>query len=138
MDLARYTALFLSDSRDHLQRCNELLLAWERAPGASAPVAELFRAFHSIKGSSAALSLEPVSALAHAAEQVLGAVRQGALPPSTDVLNALFTAVDGLATGVEAVARGEPPEGDPELITMLFGLVPPEQGRTTETPVLER
>jgi two-component system chemotaxis sensor kinase CheA len=51
VDLARYTALFLSDSRDHLQRCNELLLAWERTPGATAPVAELFRAFHSIKGS---------------------------------------------------------------------------------------
>jgi two-component system chemotaxis sensor kinase CheA len=138
VDLARYTALFLSDSRDHLQRCNELLLAWERAPGATAPVAELFRAFHSIKGSSAALSLEPVSALAHAAEQVLGAVRQGALTPSTDVLNALFTAVDGLATGVEAVGRGEPPESDPELIAMLFGLVPPDQGRTAEIPAERR
>jgi len=138
VDLARYTALFLSDSRDHLQRCNELLLAWERAPGSAAPVAELFRAFHSIKGSSAALSLEPVSELAHAAEQVLGAVRQGALTPSTDVLNALFTAVDGLGTGVEAVGRGEPPEGDPELIAMLFGLVPPDQGRTAEMPVERR
>jgi two-component system chemotaxis sensor kinase CheA len=138
VDLARYTALFLSDSRDHLQRCNELLLAWERAPGATAPVAELFRAFHSIKGSSAALALEPVSALAHAAEQVLGAVRQGALQPTTDVLNALFTAVDGLATGVEAVGRGEPPEGDPALIALLCGLVPPEHGRTAEMPVVER
>ena len=41
MDLARYTALFLSDSRDHLQRCNELLLAWERDPSSATPVAEL-------------------------------------------------------------------------------------------------
>jgi len=132
VDLARYTALFLSDSRDHLQRCNELLLAWERTPGATAPVAELFRAFHSIKGSSAALALEPVSELAHAAEQVLGAVRQGAMEPSADVLNALFSAVDGLANGVEAVGRGEPPETDPALITLLSGLVPPDQGRTAE------
>lgn len=138
MDLARYTALFLSDSRDHLQRCNELLLAWERTPGAATPVAELFRAFHSIKGSSAALSLEPVSQLAHAAEQVLGAVRQGALTPTTDVLNALFTAVDGLTAGVEAVGRGDAPDVDPALLAMLFGLVPPEHGRTAEMPVIER
>ncbi len=138
MDLARYTALFLSDSRDHLQRCNELLLAWERAPGATAPVAELFRAFHSIKGSSAALSLEPVTAIAHAAEQVLGAVRQGSLTPSADVVNALFTAVDGLSLGVEAVGRGEPPESNPPLVEMLSGLVPPDPGRSVEMSVPER
>lgn len=138
MDLARYTALFLSDSRDHLQRCNELLLAWERAPGASTPVAELFRAFHSIKGSSAALSLEPVAAIAHAAEQLLGAVRQGTLTPTGEVIDALFVAVDGLTLGVEAVGRGEPPQPNEPLVEMLFGLVPVDQGRTAEIAVPER
>ena len=44
LDIARYTALFLSDSRDHLQRCNELLLAFERDPGSSArPTTRIFR-----------------------------------------------------------------------------------------------
>lgn len=138
MDLARYTALFLSDSRDHLQRCNELLLAWERDPSSSTPVAELFRAFHSIKGSSAALSLEPLSDLSHAAEQVLAAVRQGTLAVSRDALEALFHAVDGLAEAVEAVGRGEPPEVDPLLIDALYGLVPVVDSRTGEMPVVER
>lgn len=138
MDLARYTALFLSDSRDHLQRCNELLLAWERTPGASGPVAELFRAFHSIKGSSAALSFEPVTAVAHAAEQVLGAVRQGSLSPSTQVIEALFAAVDGLGQGVDAVGRGEAPSDAPELVRALYALVPPDPARTAEIPAVER
>jgi putative glutamine amidotransferase len=65
VDLARYTALFLSDSRDHLQRCNALLLEWERTPESAAPVAELFRSFHSIKGSSATLGFDDVAYLAH-------------------------------------------------------------------------
>ncbi|HEX7025226.1 MAG TPA: chemotaxis protein CheA [Gemmatimonadales bacterium] len=138
MDLARYTALFLSDSRDHLQRCNELLLAWERAPGDTAPVAELFRAFHSIKGSSAALSFGQVSDLSHSAEQVLGAVRAGALAPSPRVVDALFAAVDGLAGGIEAVARGEAPSADPELIEALLRLVPADGSRTGEMAVPER
>ena len=138
MDLARYTALFLSDSRDHLQRCNELLLAWERSPGTTAPVAELFRAFHSIKGSSAALGLEDISTLSHAAEQVLGAVRQGTLAPEGPVVDALFTAVDGLTAGVEAVGRGEQPPGHPDLVRALNRLVPPEPGRTAEMAVPER
>jgi two-component system chemotaxis sensor kinase CheA len=138
VDLARYTALFLSDSRDHLQRCNELLLAWERDPSSSTPVAELFRAFHSIKGSSAALSFEPVSELAHASEQVLGAVRQGTLTISRDAIDALFHAVDGLAEAVEAVGRGEPPEVDPVLVDALYGLVPVIDSRTGELPVVDR
>ena len=71
MDLARYTALFLSDSRDHLQRCNALLLEWEREPTSLTPVAELFRSFHSIKGSAATLGFDEVADLAHVAEHLL-------------------------------------------------------------------
>lgn len=138
MDLARYTKLFLSDSRDHLQRCNELLLEWERRPGADAPVAELFRAFHSIKGSASALGLAPITELAHAGEQMLAAIRDGALSGSPEVLDALFRAVDGLADGVEAVERHEPPEVNRPLLDTLHELAPFPLERTGEMPVLER
>ena len=138
MDLARYTALFLSDSRDHLQRCNELLLVWERVPGSLLQVPELFRSFHSIKGSSAALGLSDIADLAHAAEQVLGLVREGALSPSGEVIDALFQSVDGLSEGVEAVGRGEAPSAAPALIDLLLGLVPPLESRTGELPAIER
>ncbi|PYP42918.1 MAG: hypothetical protein DMD43_01130 [Gemmatimonadetes bacterium] len=138
MDLTRYTALFLSDSRDHLQRCNELLLAWERAPADHAPVAELFRALHSIKGSSAALGLEPIAELAHSAEQVLAAVRDGSLPATREVLDGLFRAVDGLGNGLEAVARGEPPVPDRALVEMLLALAPQAGRRAGEMPIGER
>jgi two-component system, chemotaxis family, sensor kinase CheA len=138
VDLARYTALFLSDSRDHLQRCNELLLAWERAPASSTPVGEIFRAFHSIKGSSAALGLEPVAELAHAAEQLLEAIRDGNQTATREVLDGLFLAVDGLAEGVEAVGRGEAPATAPSLIESLRALVPVIPSRTAEIPVERR
>lgn len=138
MDLARYTALFLSDSRDHLQRCNELLLALERNPGSSTPVAELFRAFHSIKGSSAAMGFDPVSELAHAAEQLLAGIREGTVEPSRAIIDGLFRAVDALAEGVEAVGRGDTPVVDLELIEALFRLVPTIEMRTAEIPIPER
>lgn len=136
MDLARYTALFLSDSRDHLQRCNELLLEWERAPTVSAPTAELFRAFHSIKGSASALGLTAVAELAHHAEQVLAALREGTLRVSQRVLDTLFQVVDGLSDGVEAVGRGEEPLASPTLADALRGLLPATP--LGETPAVER
>jgi two-component system chemotaxis sensor kinase CheA len=138
VDLARYTDLFLSDSRDQLQSCNAALLEWERAPGASTPVDELFRAFHSIKGSSSALELTPISDLAHAAEQVLAAIRDGGLLPSPEVLDTLFRVVDGLTEGVDAVARRALPPANPALIEALHALAPPPMERTGELQVTER
>ncbi|HLG06090.1 MAG TPA: chemotaxis protein CheA [Gemmatimonadales bacterium] len=125
MDPSKYTALFLHDSREHLGRCNAQLLAWEREPGRPFPVAELFRAFHSIKGSSAALGHEAIVELAHAGEQVLGAIRDGALHPSRPLVDLLFHALDGLSEGAEAVGRGERPATGPALMAALLALVPP-------------
>jgi two-component system chemotaxis sensor kinase CheA len=138
VDLARYTSLFLSDSRDHLQRSNELLLEWERDPGSSTPLAELFRVFHSIKGSASALGLAAIAELAHAAEQILAALRAGTLLASSEILDALLRTVDGLSDGVEAVARQEPPLPDHALLATLHELAPPELEHTGELPSGER
>jgi two-component system chemotaxis sensor kinase CheA len=124
VDLARYTALFLAESRDHLQRCNAALLAWERAPGTPFPTDELFRAFHSVKGSAGALGFEPITDLAHAGEQALAAVREGDLVPSRDVVDLFFQGLDGLAESVEAIARGEAPPVPAALRQALLDLVP--------------
>lgn len=126
MDLARYTALFLSDSRDHLQRCNALLLEWEREPASLKPVAELFRSFHSIKGSAATLGFDEVADLAHVAEHLLDELRTGSVDPSPAVVEALFHAVDVLGTGVEAAAKGEPVPPTEELIAAIGRLTPRE------------
>jgi len=135
VDLARYTALFLSESRDHLQRCNELLLAWERAPGTDFPTDELFRAFHSVKGSSAALGFDVVSELAHAGEQTLGAVREGTLAPARDLVNLLFKGLDGLGEAVEMIGRGEPPTISNPLLQELKAAVPDPANAPVPVPV---
>jgi len=133
VDLARYTALFLSDSRDHLQRCNALLLEWERTPESAGPVAELFRSFHSIKGSSATLGFDDVAYLAHVVEHLLEDVRNGLVPPSSEVVETLLSAVDLVGLGVEAAARGErAPPGD-QLIAAVGRLT-----ARTSAPGVER
>ena len=48
MDLSQYAELFQAEAREHLSACNQLLLQWERAPGAPEPVTGLFRAVHTI------------------------------------------------------------------------------------------
>ena len=79
MDLSRYAALFLAESREHLKSCNGSLLEWERDPVAVEPVDRLFRAIHTIKGMAATMGYAPVAQLAHAAENLLDALRHGRL-----------------------------------------------------------
>jgi two-component system chemotaxis sensor kinase CheA len=119
VDPGRYTALFLSDSREQLRRAGSLLLEWEHQPSTLEPVPELFRAFHSVKGAASALGYRPVAELAHAAEQLLDAVRRGELSGSKAVAGLLLRAVDVLEAGVERSAAGEPPPDSAELAASL-------------------
>lgn len=117
MDLARYAALFVAESREHLRACNTLLIAWEREPAAAEPVSGLFRAFHSIKGMAATMGHAQVAEVAHHAESLLDAIRGGRVAVRPEHLDLLFRAVDLLGDGVEAAATGQPAtEANPEAL----------------------
>ena len=76
MDVSKYAALFLTESREHLSACNQLLLEWEREPAATGQVGGLFRAIHTIKGMAATMGYAGVADLAHRLENLLDALRQ--------------------------------------------------------------
>ncbi|HEU4800517.1 MAG TPA: chemotaxis protein CheA [Gemmatimonadales bacterium] len=107
MDLSKYAALFLAESREHLAGCNQSLLEWERDLAATEPVGNLFRAIHTIKGMAATMGHDTVASLAHRTESLLDAVRGGRVAPTPEVVQLLFSAVDGLTTAVGRVGRGE-------------------------------
>lgn len=108
MDLGRYTALYLADGREYLKLASAELLAWERRPDDLTPVAELFRAFHSLKSSSAAMGYAEIVAVAHGAEHLLEAIRRREMPASKAVIGLLFRAVDVLDRGLEPATVGAP------------------------------
>jgi two-component system chemotaxis sensor kinase CheA len=119
MDLSKYAALFLAESREHLQACNNSLLDWERDPSAREPVDRLFRAIHTIKGMAATMGYAPVAQLAHASENLLDALRQGRVVATPAVLQLLFRAVDTLGREIEGAAAGSENQPDAELIAEL-------------------
>jgi two-component system chemotaxis sensor kinase CheA len=106
MDLNKYAALFLAESREHLTTCNRLLLEWEREPGAGDAVAGLFRAIHSLKGMAATMGYVRLADLAHRTENLLDAIRGGRAPGGPAAVDLLLKAVDALEHGVEQAAAG--------------------------------
>ncbi len=107
MDLSRYAALFLTESREQLSACGQALLEWERSPGAVEPVVSLFRAMHTFKGMAAAMGYSNLTELAHRTETMLDVLRSD---PSggRDQFDLFFRVVDALEQGAAvAVADGD-------------------------------
>ncbi len=113
MDLNKYAALFLAESREHLTTCNRLLLDWEREPGSTEAVAGLFRAIHSLKGMAATMGYGRLADLAHRTEHLLDAVRAGRAPAGAGVVDLLLKAIDALERGVDEAAAGADGGFDP-------------------------
>ena len=72
-------ALFKTESDEHLQRLDDLLLRLEQTPAEPGLIEESFREAHSLKGASRMLGLKNILALANRLESSLNAARQGSV-----------------------------------------------------------
>jgi two-component system chemotaxis sensor kinase CheA len=115
-DLSRYLALFVSESKEHLDALAQGLVRLERAgAGGEDPaplVDELFRHAHSVKGMAAAMQQEGIAHVAHRAEDVIGVLRAQGGVPGADVVDVLLAATDAITGMVEQAATGTTPAAD--------------------------
>lgn len=105
MDLSRYAALFLTESREQLSACGQALLDWERTPGAVEPVVSLFRAMHTFKGMAAAMGYSNLTELAHRTESVLDLLRSDPAA-GRELIDLFFRITDALEQGVGGAIEG--------------------------------
>jgi len=88
-------AYFVPEATEHLEAMSAALLALERG-GGDEELARLFRSMHTIKGAAYVVGCVRIGELAHRAEDLLVAVREGDALLSPPALDALFAAVDAL------------------------------------------
>jgi chemosensory pili system protein ChpA (sensor histidine kinase/response regulator) len=91
-DVAAY---FVPEATEHLEAITTALLALERG-GGEEDLARLFRSMHTIKGAAYVVGCVRVGELAHRAEDLLVAVREGDTTLSPPAIEALFVTVDVL------------------------------------------
>ena len=96
MDTNQYLEMFIEESREHLQACNEHLLELEQNPQDLGIVNEIFRSAHTLKGMSATMGYEDIADLTHKMENVLDAIRNAKIRVTTEILDVVFQAVDYL------------------------------------------
>jgi two-component system, chemotaxis family, sensor kinase CheA len=107
-------ALFLAEVDEHLQRVEEALVDLERAPDDQGLLNDIFRAAHTIKGSSATIGHSRMAALTHAMETRLDDVRKGTAPVTPGLIEALLKALDVLKVLRDEVETRVPADVDVE------------------------
>ncbi len=87
--------LFTEEADEQIELLDSSLVQLEGEPDPDL-VQQIFRAAHTLKGSSATIGHKKMANLTHAMETVLDAVRQGRKRPTSDVVDALLAGLDAL------------------------------------------
>jgi two-component system chemotaxis sensor kinase CheA len=118
-------AEFIAEGSDLIEKAEEALLSLEIDPEDMESVGTVFRAFHTVKGTSAFLELNLISELGHHAESLLSRVRDGEIRYSGGYADLSLRALDmikELMASVQAALAGNPllkPAGYDELVNVL-------------------
>ena len=104
---------FVIEAGESLTELDVALLQLERAPNDAPTLSTIFRVVHTIKGTCGFLGLPQLEAVSHAAEDVLGQVREHTLPATPALISLMFTAVDRIRAIIVAIAAtGTEPDID--------------------------
>jgi two-component system, chemotaxis family, sensor kinase CheA len=101
--------------QDYLTECDELLqnldrdlVSLESAPEDKELLNSIFRAFHTVKGTSGFLGLTHIVELTHHAEDVLNVLRKGDRKVTHPTMDVLLATLDQLREMISDVRGGEP------------------------------
>ena len=90
------TQEFLAESLDGLDRMDRCLTELEARPNDAELLGEIFRAVHTIKGTTGFLGFSRLEKLAHAGENLLGSLRDGRLKANPELVSGLLRLMDRL------------------------------------------
>lgn len=112
MESNQYLAMFIDESKEHLQAMNENLLQLEQSPSDLSIVQNIFRSAHTLKGMSATMGFEDLANLTHEMENVLDLVRHEKLSMDDYIFDVLFKSFDALEAMVNDIIAGGDGQAD--------------------------
>jgi two-component system, chemotaxis family, sensor kinase CheA len=122
---------FLIESQEGLDRMERCLTELEERPRDAGLVGEIFRAVHTIKGTTGFLGFKRLEILAHAGENLLALLREGRVKADRRMIDGLLELLDGLRSILKTIESeaNEGSGGDAALIGKLEALQLPAKVR---------
>ncbi|MFZ6007512.1 MAG: chemotaxis protein CheA [Nitrospirota bacterium] len=104
VDFKKLYGVFVDEAMERLAEFEDGLLRLEKSPDDKDLINTIFRAAHTIKGSSGSIGLKDISSFTHVMEEILDMVRQDSLSAGKDLINVMLEASDMIKEMVGCVA----------------------------------
>ena len=115
---------FIIEAREILDQLDLDFVQLEITPDDKKLVGNIFRAMHTLKGSSGFFAFKRLEKVSHAGESLLGKIRDGQLTLDTQKTTILLSALDCLRSIIEGIesSQTEPSGNDAALVEQLLAL----------------
>ncbi|WP_310410004.1 Hpt domain-containing protein, partial [Chamaesiphon sp. OTE_8_metabat_110] len=100
--------LYKTSAAEHVQAIESALMQLERQPQNLAPVKELLRSAHTLKGDSRMLGVENVETLVHQIEECLMPIEKGQEQMTEELCDRLYAGLDSIKQLAHTAVTGEP------------------------------
>ncbi|WP_148615828.1 chemotaxis protein CheA [Nocardioides rubriscoriae] len=141
-DDAEIVAEFLVESHENLDQLDRDLVELEQNPGSRELLSSIFRAIHTIKGTSGFLALDRLERLTHHGEDLLSRLRDREMVMTTEVAGVLLRMVDTVRALLDLIESSggdadESVEIDSVIAELKRILATPQDAVPVEEPVAE-
>ena len=99
--------MFIEEAQEQVQFLDEGIIRLEKEPNDLELLNGIFRAAHTLKGSSSMIGFTPMAQLTHSMEDVLDRVRKHTLSVTPELVDALLRGLDGLKHLCQNVSEPE-------------------------------
>jgi len=120
IDVNEYRSIFLEETKELIEQFEKSLLQLEKEPNNTDAIQSLFRAAHTIKGSSSSLGFDSLAKFTHSLESLMDMVRSSKLALNQNIINILFKGLDFIQEAVDDIEEGHNGDIDSsELVAMI-------------------
>ncbi|MEG6512951.1 chemotaxis protein CheA [Desulforamulus ruminis] len=124
--------VFIDELEEKIQVINDGLLVLEKDDGNQEIIQEIFRAAHTIKGSSGIMGYQNMASLTHEMENLFDKIRHGEIHVTSAMVNVLFEALDALKALKDEVTGDGPAMDTSSVVAKIREFV---EGTIQETAV---
>ena len=132
-------AEFILEAREILDLLDGEFIRLEQSPDDKKLIGNIFRALHTLKGSSGFFAFKRLEKISHAGESLLGKIRDGQISLDPEKTDRLLDTVDVLRIIIEGIEKSnsEPAGDDQELIEQLQALAK-VQSQSVQSQVVQQ
>ena len=129
------SSVFFDEANELLDNLEGYLLTLETEPENQEVISAVFRAMHTIKGSSGMFGFDEISKFTHKMESAFDMVRNGIVPVTPELINLTLQARDHIRSMLGAEITPELQNASQFIIEELNNYVEPFQKKTEQSQV---